>query len=172
MIGLQRKTVRVEEHKTAWRLEFEKTKAAILEKLANESIEIQHIGSTSIKNLAAKPIIDIAIGLEKLTEETIIRMVPKLEELGMKYKGNRFERGGYLFVIEVSEEVISHHIHIVEIGDEQWTNYLNFRDTLRNNPKIANEYAQLKIELAKKYPNNRPMYTNSKDEFVSRINKR
>jgi len=169
MLGLKRETVTISTYQENWNKIYEQTKTAIEKQLDNETIDIQHVGSTSIKKLASKPIIDMVIGLERLTEETINRIIPKLEEISIEYRGNRLDRGGYLFIKKREQNIVSHHIHVVEKGDQRWKNYLKFREVLRKDNGLAKKYEQLKIELAKKYPKNRKLYTESKAAFIRQI---
>lgn len=169
MIGLKRETVKVIEYQQKWGLVFEQTKKEIIQSITNEKLEIEHIGSTSIENLASKPIIDILIGIENLTDESINRIIPKMKEISIEYRGNREEAGGHLFIKKLENEIITHHIHVVKKDDKQWKNYLKFRDKLRENVALRIEYEKLKLSLAKKYPDNRKLYTKSKAEFIKRI---
>jgi len=109
------------------------------------------------------------IGIENLTNESIARIIPKMTEISIEYRGNREEAGGYLFIKKLEGEIITHHIHVVKKDDEQWRNYLKFRDKLRENVELRIEYEKLKLTLAKKYSKNRKLYTKSKAEFIKRI---
>jgi len=98
------------------------------------NFEIEHVGSTSVNNMTAKPIIDIAIGLENLTEKAIQTIIPKFKKIGFIYQSNEVEEGSYLFIKFKTEGVVTHHIHIVGKNDPQWKNYIQFRDALSIQP--------------------------------------
>ncbi len=119
--------------------------------------------------MPAKPIIDIAIGLENLSDQVIESIKSAFEKTGFVYKSNEGEEGGYLFIQQKSSDIITHHLHIVRKDEQQWSNYLAFRDTLRNNSAIAETYQKLKRDLAQQYPTNRLKYTYGKDEFIRSI---
>jgi len=92
-----------------------------------------------------------------------------LESNGYECRGDKWENGGYLFVKNIEPEVRTHHIHIVELQDEQWSNYLHFRDMLRENDDLAQRYLQLKQRLADEYPDDRKSYTEGKNEFIKEV---
>jgi len=169
MIGLKREIVEIVSYQNEWTTIYKETKTAIEKALDNIHFEIEHIGSTSINNMVAKPIIDIAIGLENLTEKAIQTVITELEKIGFIFRNNEGENGGYLFIKFKLEDVVTHHIHVVELNDQQWKNYIQFRNTLRMNAQLVSEYKKLKRGLAKKYPNNRLKYTNGKNEFIKNV---
>ncbi len=167
MLGLKRHTVKLVEHNEHWAIAFLETKEQLSKALANLIIDIQHIGSTSIIGIPAKPILDIAIGIKSV--EVIPKCIIRLEKIGYEFRGDSGAEGGFLFVKCSEPDVRTHHIHIVEISDVQWSNYLNFRDHLNAYPESANAYSILKQELAKKYPNDRKAYTNGKYDFIAHV---
>lgn len=169
MLGLKRLTVRVVDYTDEWSSIFHKLKEELTTLLKEDNVQIEHIGSTSIDGMPAKPILDLVIGFDTLDEERIQSIIPKLDRLSFIYRGNRKDRGGYLFVKEPKENIITHHLHMVEINDDQWTHYLQFRDTLRANPELASEYKELKLGLEKKYADDRLMYTESKEQFIKKV---
>lgn len=165
--GLKRHTVQLAIHNDEWQgiagniIDDLKTAAG------NLIYDIEHIGSTAVKGLPAKPIIDIAIAVE--APDLIPSLKEKLTESGYIYRGDGGKNGGHLFVLESEPEVRTAHIHVVEINDIQWNNFLKFRDILRNDPEIRNRYKALKEKLSTKYPDDRRSYTEGKNDFVSEI---
>ena len=117
--------------------------------------------------MVAKPIIDIAIGINDY-KENITEIVSVFVKNGYKDKGDQKDDGGYLIVKE-KYNIRTVHIHIVEHGATLWKIYLLFRDKLRNNPKILKKYAALKITLSTQYANERLKYTKAKDKFIKSI---
>jgi len=167
IVGLKRNTVQLLPYQSEWETIFLSTKKHLQKLIGEYVLDIQHVGSTSIKGIAAKPIIDIAICISQ--KEIIEKITPRLESNGYECRGDKWENGGYLIVKDAAPEIRTHHIHIVELHDEQWSNYLYFRDTLRKNPNLAQDYLKLKQQLADKYPENRKLYTQGKNKFIKEI---
>jgi GrpB-like predicted nucleotidyltransferase (UPF0157 family) len=165
--------VRIVPYNSDWPQMFEEEKNHLLDCLPNELIgRIEHFGSTAIPNLAAKPIVDVLVEVTSL-EETKKRIVPILESQGYDY----FWRASFgddippfyaWFIKRDSQGNRTHHIHMVESNFEHWDR-LFFRNYLIEHPDIAEEYQELKLRLAKEYPNDRTAYTNGKTEFIVRI---
>ena len=163
-IGLKRGVVKIVGHRTEWAILYNTESAKLKQCLGNITIDIQHVGSTAVPGLISKPIIDIAIAVN--SRETIAAVVKRLPDIGYIDKGDQGASGGYLLVKESEPDVRIFHIHIVEINDVQWRNYINFRDCLRRDANTRKEYAQLKRTLAAKFPTDRESYTNGKEQFI------
>ncbi len=167
LIGLKRNTVELLPYQSKWEMIFLSTKKHLEELIGEHVLDIQHVGSTSIKGIAAKLIIDVAICISQ--KEIIEKITPVLESNGYECRGDKWENGGYLFVKSSEPEVRTHHIHIVELEDEQWRNYLYFRNILREDYDLAQRYLQLKQQLAEEFPEGRKLYTEGKDKFIREI---
>lgn len=127
---------------------------------------IEHIGSTSVPGLCAKPIVDIAVGVRKLelTDEQIAAM----ERLGYEYLGE-YGLPGRLFFRK--GEPRTHNVHVVEHGGEHWERQLVFRDALRADPEERQRYDELKRRLAAAgHP--REAYTELKTPFIRGVEAR
>lgn len=164
VIGLENGVVRLVPFSSEWRRIFETEKAALEGALGTLALDIQHVGSTSIPGMPAKPIIDIAIAIPDYDEASVC--VPPLEALGYEYRGefgiprrHYFSKG----------DPRTFHLHMVEIKSTQWVNMLGFRDYLRQAPQAAKEYAELKRQLADRYPLDREAYLEGKADFIQRI---
>lgn len=133
-------------------------------------IDIQHVGSTAIPGMAAKPIVDIQIAVHSLDEIKVIA-IPALQKLGYEYWYENPDPERMFFVKGMPPfgEKRTHHVHIVEPTSKHWNGKINFRDYLIAHPEIAKEYQQLKIKLAEQYTYDREEYTNAKGEFVDKI---
>ena len=167
MLGLKRGTVELIAHQTAWKEEAAKTIILLKSILNDIAIDIQHVGSTAIKNICAKPIIDIAVGVESLS--SIKSYIESLEEKGIIFRKEDVERQ-LLFVIgDFEKDIRTHHIHFVEWGSIEWNNYIKFRDCLNAFPEFAKEYEDLKKNLASEFFDDRGSYTTGKEEFIKRI---
>lgn len=149
-----------------WEKQFEYENKRIIDVLGDKVVAIEHIGSTSIMGLEAKPIIDIIVGVQDLDE--VSNFVTPLSEIEYEYvhkpevKDRRFFRKGLWGQGTC-------HLHICEFDSSEWIEKLLFRDYLRLHPNVAKEYASLKKELAYKYKFDRPTYTLKKEPFIKTI---
>lgn len=160
------KTVELHPYVPEWPLIYEKEKEIIHRALDPSSFPIEHIGSTSIPAMAAKPIIDILLGVDDLTDFT--RLIHPLSQAGYEYipkpdlKIRRFFRKGV-------RGRGTCHLHICEWLGEEWKEKITFRDYLRKNPEKAAEYNALKKQLARDYKHHRSLYTEKKGPFIQSI---
>lgn len=159
--------VKVVPHNEEWAVMFEEEAARIKHVFRSTMIEIHHIGSTSVKGLKAKPIIDIMPVVKNI--ECVDFFNEKMIHLGYEPKGengiaNRrfFEKGG---------DDRTHHVHIFERGNNDISRHLAFRDYLRSHSDVAKKYGNLKEELAKQYPLDVKSYINAKAQLITEIEK-
>jgi GrpB-like predicted nucleotidyltransferase (UPF0157 family) len=164
LIGLMRGTVRVVPHQEEWRQLFEQERGVLQEHIGSVVLDIQHVGSTAIPGLTAKPIIDIAVAVTSL--DLISQCRQPLLDLGYIDRGDAGCDGGYLFVKEGAPEMRTHHLHLVTIDDSQWGNYLRFRDMLRIDTLLRARYDALKQTLQAQFAYDRYAYTRAKEAFV------
>lgn len=163
--------VSVVEYRPHWRQMFEDEKRRILTALGEAEALVEHIGSTAIEGLAAKPVIDIMIGLPDFSLAD--RLVTGIEALGYEYfKKYEDEMPFRRYFARDSNGKRSHQIHMVEIGGEFWKRHLFFRDYLRRNPEAAKEYAALKKRLAEREWENVNEYADAKTEFIKSIERK
>lgn len=158
MIGLEMGTVRIVPHDPAWSKAFEAERKAlqgVLGPLPSDPT-IEHVGSTAVQGLAAKPIVDIAIGFHSLGD--VRRGLTLLVRSGRRYvKGAN--QPGMLFMASGEEPGRrTFHYHLVLQGTPAWRKLLVFRDYLRRHPGAAKEYGDLKARLAERYPRSRQDY--------------
>ena len=167
VIGLKRGTVELLPHQPLWEDVAARTIMLLKSLLNDVAIDIQHVGSTSIQNVCAKPIIDIAVGVKTL--DSIMPHVELLGKNGIVFRKEDVKEQ-LLFVIgDFENEIRTHHIHVVEWNSVAWKNYINFRDYLNAFPECAKEYDDLKKRLAEKFANNREEYTAGKHELIDKI---
>ena len=164
MIGLEPGIVRVVSYEEDWKTLFEQEKQLLDLAIGGYAEFIEHVGSTAVRGLDAKPIIDIAVALASI--DLADRCVEPLRRLGYRYKGEYGIAGRHYFV---KGNPRTHHLHMVESGGEFWENHLLFRNHLRDNPAVANEYRELKLMLAAKYQHDRDAYQEGKGEFIQRV---
>ena len=166
-IGLRIGTVAVEPHRKEWEKSAQKIIDEIKNTLKDEIVDAQHIGSTSIKSICAKPIVDIVVGVSSF--EKIIRHNDALMKKGIIY-WREDHPGQHLYVCgDLDNNIQTHYIHVVTWGQEAWNNYINMRDYLNVHKEKAKEYSKLKERLAKEYPEDRIAYTNGKSAFIEDI---
>jgi GrpB-like predicted nucleotidyltransferase (UPF0157 family) len=128
------------------------------------AVAIEHVGSTAVCGLSAKPIIDIAVAVREIADAA--KCVAQLEGIGYKSRGERGIPGRQYFT---KGDPRTHHLHMVESGGDLWRNHLLFRDYLRQRPEVAKEYENLKTELARKHTENREAYTEGKAAFIEGV---
>lgn len=164
MIGLERGTVTLSPHLEEWHRLFDQERDRILSAIGNRSFPIEHIGSTSICGIVAKPILDIMVGTPEYWPE--LAFVGALETIGYEYKGENGVPERHFFGKGVPRTV---HLNVVRFGGKFWLSHIAFRDYLKNNQDAAREYERLKLLLAERFPNDRESYTNGKLAFVENI---
>ena len=167
-IGLRKGTVKLVPYTSEWEKLFEEEKELLLSSIGDYAVDIQHIGSTAIPGLAAKPIIDIAVAVRD--RENVQKCIKPLQDVGYEYKGER-EPGNFLFV-KGDPAQRTRYLHMVEWDSKLWEDYLFFRDYLRRHKKAADEYARIKRELAHRFAMDREEYTKGKAMFIEKVLKR
>jgi GrpB-like predicted nucleotidyltransferase (UPF0157 family) len=128
---------------------------------------IEHVGSTAVPGLVAKPILDIMVGVR--SPRDVDRCIRPLERLCYEYRGEARVPGRLFFR---RGDPRTHHLHVAEVGSEFWERHLAFRDYLRADPETALEYAQLKHDLASRFHGDRAAYTEAKTGFISEVVRR
>lgn len=167
MIGLKRGTVLLYDHEKEWESAAAVTVSQLKHIFGDAAKDIQHIGSTSIKDIKAKPVIDIAVAVDSY--DSVTPLIPALRDAGFQFS-HREATGDMLFVCGDSrQDTRTHHIHVVKSNSTEWTNYINFRDYLNTFPAKAKEYEEVKIRLMEKYPYDRESYTDGKTEVIKHI---
>ena len=170
MIGLESGTVRLCDHDVEWEIEAKRTVEELSEILGDVAVDIAHVGSTSIKSIKAKPIIDIAVAVNDFA--AILALEDKLKERGYYYRPKTDMGEQLLFACgsryDGTGRLQTHFIHVVKAGSMDWINYINFRDHLNANPDVAREYEALKVSLAADAPvdKGRKRYLAGKNDFI------
>jgi|SRR4051812_22994740 GrpB-like predicted nucleotidyltransferase (UPF0157 family) len=150
----------------AWVAQFERERAVLETLLARwRRGPIEHVGSTAIRGLCAKPVIDMMVGVTSLGESEPAKAV--LREAGYQYSEYKTEVMHWF--CKPSFAMRTHHLHLIPFGAPLWHDRLKFRDRLRANPALAADYAALKLDLARKFEFDREAYTEAKSPFIARI---
>lgn len=165
-LGLRSGTVKLVEYDSNWPKLYEDEATYLCKALDISTDRIQHVGSTSIPGMLSKPILDIAILVDSL-DDTAERWKDNLANLGYWYKGVEPDLPDRRFFAKGPRERRTVYLHIV--NNREFESLIKFRDILRNNPTLAEEYAVLKQKLAAEHKDNRDIYTRSKNDFITRV---
>jgi len=158
--------VEIVEYNPSWPLLFAQEREALLRTLASWLAgPIEHIGSTAIPGLAAKPVVDIMAAVSSL--EASRPAIEAAAEIGYCYFPYRAESEHWF--CKPSPMFRTHHLHLMPIDSRQWLDAIAFRDYLRTHPTIAAEYETLKRQLARDFHFDREGYTEAKRPFIDRI---
>jgi GrpB-like predicted nucleotidyltransferase (UPF0157 family) len=155
-------------HDPEWKFRFEAERQHIAQALVPMVCTIEHIGSTAVEGLMAKPIIDIMIGLEDFGEADLI--LAPLAARGYIYVSeyeSMFPDRRFLYAKDLRG--LSFNIHAVAYVGEFWLRHLAFRDYLRQHPSVAKEYQALKLQLAQREWRDGNEYAAAKGEFIRSI---
>jgi GrpB-like predicted nucleotidyltransferase (UPF0157 family) len=157
-------TIELAPHDPRWTAYFEEVKVSLSAVLGRYALDIQHVGSTSIAGIVAKPVIDVAIAIERypLPDEVLAAVAA----LGYTYWGEYgiprrhlfFQRGG----------PVGYNVHINELANDEFQRHVLFRDYLRAHPDAAQEYERLKLLLAAQHDDVNA-YADNKSAFVQDI---
>lgn len=151
-----------------WPARYEEERAKILKAIGDKLMLVEHIGSTAVLGLAAKPIIDLMAAVRRLADTEAC--IGPLQRIGYQYVPEyEVELPERRYFHKGSSGSHMHHLHIVEITSDFWRRHLLFRDYLRAHPEVAHEYEGLKRRLAERYRFDRQAYTEAKTEFIQAV---
>ncbi|MDO4739422.1 MAG: GrpB family protein [Eubacteriales bacterium] len=167
MLGLVRGRVALQEHREEWAEAAQETIARLASVLAGEAVEIEHVGSTAVRGICAKPIIDIAVGMR--SPEALEAFLGPLAQAGFIDRGEDVPGQRLLVLGDDARQLRTHHIHVVPWGGQAWRNYINFRDYLNAHPEQAARYDALKRTLAAAHACERGAYTAGKAQLVAEL---
>jgi len=156
----------VTEYDRAWPRLFDVLRGRVLDALGEElAVAVEHVGSTSVPGLAAKPVVDIDAVVP--SAEHVPLAVERLERAGYRHEGDLGTSGREAF--EPPAGAPWHHLYVLPADSEELRRHLAFRDHLRAHPEAATAYADLKREAARRVGDDRRAYTEAKDNFVERV---
>ena len=156
-------------YEEAWPSLFEEERAHIEDAVGPWMEEIEHIGSTAVPGLAAKPVIDIMVGVRSL--EDTPALVARLETIGYEYVPELEQQMPFRrYFRKLTGGQRTHHIHLVERSDAAfWDRHVLFRDYLRAHPEVAERYTRLKYEVSDRFREDRVAYTDAKTDFIAEV---
>jgi GrpB-like predicted nucleotidyltransferase (UPF0157 family) len=166
-IGLELGVVRLVPHQLNWADLYEAEKKRILTAVNPYILDIQHVGSTAIPGIPAKPIIDIGVAVRNFEEAYVC--VEPIVELGYVYRGENGIPRRHYFRRADENGRRTHHLHLNEIDGLDWKNQIDFRDYLRQHPETAEEYGRLKMALVQRFAGDRLAYLDEKAPFIENV---
>ena len=159
----------VTDYDPAWPAMFEAERAKLSAALGPLVVVIEHVGSTAVPGLAAKPIIDLLVGVRSL-DEAERRCIEPLAAIGYAFVAEyRAWLPDELFFRKGVAGPWTHHVHMMQPSGPGWERRLVFRDYLRAHPDAAEAYANLKRKLAARFKDDIASYRNGKDAFVEDV---
>ena len=164
----RQRTIKVVPYNPYWKVLFEEESTRIKEVITEGLVDVHHIGSTSVPDLSAKPIIDIMP--EVLDLDVLDGFDDAMEGLGYIIKGEFGIPGRRFYLKGLIDR--THHVHAFESGSEGLARHLAVRDYLRDQPDEAAAYAELKVQLAARFSHDNDGYCDGKHEFVQQLEKR
>ena len=160
--------VTLHEYSPAWPVAFDAERERLLLRFPGVFVDVQHIGSTSVPGLAAKPIIDILAGVKSMAvaESISNALCEAAYTTSAEFNETLTNRKWFM---RWSNGHRTHHLHVVPYGVGVWHEHLRFRDALRLRPELAARYSTLKSNLAERHNADREAYTDAKSEFVRSV---
>ena len=169
-LGLTKDEVKLVPYDDEWKNEFLSVKRELIKHTDLDSVCIQHIGSTSIVGILAKPILDIVVGVDDI-DHVVKIIISGLKKAGfLRLTVERPSEIVFAKFADDTYQVKTHYIHLVDYDKELWNNLIFFRDYLNSNEPVRNEYQNLKWEYVQNNTSGIVEYTDYKEEFVKRIN--
>ncbi|MFC6837175.1 GrpB family protein [Halomarina ordinaria] len=165
-LGLARGTVRLEPHDERWHRAFEREAARLRDLLGPRLQRVEHVGSTAVPGLSAKPVLDLSVAVASLAVARAC--VPRLERAGYQHRPGD-PVADRVFLARGPADRRTHYLTLTERGSDTWHDHLAFRDALRDDPETRRAYARLKRHLAARHPTERAAYTDAKSAFVERV---
>ena len=157
-------------HNPAWRHEFQREAERVSAAVGSVAVTAYHVGSTAIPTVYAKPIIDILLVVQDLA--ALDEKQPEMEALGYEARGEYGIPGRRFFRRDDKHGDRTHQVHAFEDGSPQIARHLAFRDYMIAHPETAQEYSDLKRELAAQHPSDIEAYMDGKNEFIQEVDKR
>jgi GrpB-like predicted nucleotidyltransferase (UPF0157 family) len=155
----------VSDYDVEWPVLFRQIAEPVQRALGEIAVAVEHVGSTSVPGLAAKPVIDVDVVVR--SSEDVPAVIERLRELGYLYQGDKGIPGRSAFMWPPHSP--RHHLYVVVEGSKPHLDHVRFRDYLRDHPEVAREYAELKRALADQHRSDRAAYTEAKAEFIDRV---
>ena len=161
------KRVIVESYNRDWKTDFEDIRSELMAVLEGKVISVEHVGSTSVEGLSAKPVIDIDVVIED--EDAFPEVKAAMESIGYTHEGDLGIKGREAFKYKGKEHLRKHHLYVCTKDAAELKRHISFRDYLRTHPEAVREYGRIKEEGAKLYPLDIDSYIEHKAPFIEGI---
>ncbi len=161
------KRVIVESYNRDWKKDFEDIRSELMAVLEGKVISVEHVGSTSVEGLSAKPVIDIDVVIE--AEDAFPAVKDAMERLGYTHEGDLGIKGREAFKYTGKDHLRKHHLYVCTKDAAELKRHISFRDYLRSHPEAVREYGRIKEEGAKLYPLDIDSYIEHKAPFIEDI---
>lgn len=162
--GVERREIRIVEYDTEWPKKFEAHAARIADALGRAALRVEHVGSTSVAGLAAKPVVDILVVVPDSAEESAY--LPQLEAAGYVLRVREPDWNEHRMLRTPEKDV---HVHVYSDGCAEVERVLTFRDRLRRNPDDRRRYERTKRELARRDWPDMNEYADAKTQVIESI---
>lgn len=149
-----------------WEKDFQAIRDEVEAALGDIALQVEHVGSTSVRGLSAKPIIDVDVVVEKDSVEQAIRL---LEAISYIHQGDMGIPDREAFAYSGKEHLRTHHLYVCPEGSDELRRHLAFRDYLRSNPTAVREYSRIKEEAARLHPHDTEGYAKHKAPFIEKV---
>ena len=159
--------VRVVPYDPVWRTAFEEIKQELEVAIGADVLGIEHVGSTSVEGLAAKPCIDIDVVIKDYS--IFDEIVTKLNRIGYIHEGNLGIKDREAFKYTDKPHLYQHHLYVCPSHSEELKRHITFRDFLRTHPEEAKRYGEVKMEAAKLFPNEIDKYIEYKSSCIEEM---
>jgi len=167
VLGLKHNTNLLVDYDPEWPAEFAREHERLAEAIGHIAKGIEHYGSTAVPGLRAKPILDIIVALDPLSDWEACH--DPLLALGYDYAAHAGVPGHYIFGRGRDATERTHLVHLVELGGYSWVSNLALRDALRSDPELRREYVALKEQAVSEAPESRARYNVLKGAFIDRV---
>ena len=152
-----------------WKQDFLMIKNELVSALGQLAMRIEHVGSTSIEGLSAKPIIDIDVVIK---DDTVLEeVISALGAIGYRHEGDLGIAGREAFKYDGKDHLRKHHLYVCPENSPELKRHIAFRDYLRTHPDAVREYSHIKEEGARNYPYDIDKYIEHKTPFIERVYK-
>lgn len=164
---MQTKKIAVLPYNIEWKTEFEKIKNEIIDALGNLIIGIEHVGSTSVEGMSAKPCIDIDVVIEDYS--VFENVVEKLGAIGYIHEGNLGIKDREAFKYSDKPHLMTHHLYVCPRYSEELHRHITFRNFLKSNAEAVKKYSLVKENAAKLFPDNIDKYIEYKSPCIEEL---
>ena len=157
----------VKKYNPQWKTDFEQIKSEIISALGELALSVEHVGSTSVEGMSAKPIIDIDVVIS--SNAVLPAVIEKLSSIGYIHEGNLGIEGREAFKYENKPHLQEHHLYVCPENSPELFRHITFRNYLRSHPEAAAEYSSVKEEAARLYPDDIEKYIQYKSPCIEQF---